>query len=53
VVRSPYNRTPRAERGSRGIALLILDLGARKVWVVRTKPRQLYPREREGNMERR
>jgi hypothetical protein len=26
----PYNRPPRAQKGSRGIALLILDLSARK-----------------------
>jgi hypothetical protein len=34
--------------GSRGIALLILDLdlGARRGWVVSTTPRPLYPRER-------
>jgi hypothetical protein len=31
--RSPYNRPRRAQRGSRGIALLILDLGARRRWV--------------------
>jgi hypothetical protein len=28
--RSPYNRPRRAHRGSKGIALLILDLGARR-----------------------
>jgi hypothetical protein len=33
--------------GSRGIALLILDLGARREWVVSTTPRPLYPRERQ------
>jgi hypothetical protein len=32
--RSPYNRPRRAHRGSRGIALLILDLGARRGWVL-------------------
>jgi hypothetical protein len=36
----------RAQRGSRGIALLILDLRARRGWVVSTTPRPLYPRER-------
>jgi hypothetical protein len=46
--RSPYNRPRRAQRGSRGIALLILDLGARREWVVSTTPRPLYPRERPG-----
>jgi hypothetical protein len=29
--------------GSRGIALLILDLGARMGWVVSTTPQRLYP----------
>jgi hypothetical protein len=35
-----------AQRGSSGIALLILDLGARRGWVVSTTPRPLYPWER-------
>jgi hypothetical protein len=36
--------------GSRSIAiaLLILDLGARRGWVDSTMPRPLYPRERPG-----
>jgi hypothetical protein len=34
--------------GSRGIALLILNLGTRREWVVGTTPRPLYPRERPG-----
>jgi hypothetical protein len=46
--RSPYNRPPRAHRGSRGIALLMLDLGTRRGWVVSTMPRPLYPPERPG-----
>jgi hypothetical protein len=29
-----YYRPPRAQRGSRGIDLLILNLGARRGWVV-------------------
>jgi hypothetical protein len=37
---------PMAHRGSRIIALLIRDLGARKGWVVSITPRPLYPRER-------
>jgi hypothetical protein len=45
---SPYNRPPRARRGSRGIALLIPNLGARRGWVVSTTPRPLYPLERSG-----
>jgi hypothetical protein len=36
-------RPPRAQRGSRGIALLILNLGARRGWVVSTTPRPVYP----------
>jgi hypothetical protein len=42
---SPYNRPPGAYRGSRGIALLILNLGARWWWVVSTTHRPLYPRK--------
>jgi hypothetical protein len=38
----------RAKRGSRVIALLILDLGARMGWVVSITPRPIYPRERPG-----
>jgi hypothetical protein len=45
---SPYNRPRRANRGSRCIALLILDLGARRGWVVSTTPQPLYPREIPG-----
>jgi hypothetical protein len=33
-VKFTENRPSRAKRGSRGIALLILDLGARRGWVV-------------------
>jgi hypothetical protein len=32
----------------RGVALLILDLGARRGWVVSTMPWPLYPREKPG-----
>jgi hypothetical protein len=46
---SPYNRPPRAQKGSRGIALLILNLGARRGWEVSTTPRSLYPRDRPAN----
>jgi hypothetical protein len=38
----------KAQRGSRGIAVLILDPGASWGWVVSTMPRPLYPRERPG-----
>jgi hypothetical protein len=41
-------RPRRAQKGNRGIALLILDLDARRVWVVSTTPQPLYPRERPG-----
>jgi hypothetical protein len=34
--------------GSRGIALLFLNLGTRWGWVVNVTPRPLYPRERPG-----
>jgi hypothetical protein len=37
-----------ALRVRRGIALLFLNLGARREWVVSTTPRSLYPRERLG-----
>jgi hypothetical protein len=39
---------PKAQRGGRGIALLFLDLGARRVWVVSTTPPPPYPWERPG-----
>jgi hypothetical protein len=39
-------RPPKMLRGSRGIALLILDLSARKGWVVSITPQSLYPWER-------
>jgi hypothetical protein len=38
----------KAQRGSTGIALLILDPGASWGLVVSTTPRPLYPRERPG-----
>jgi hypothetical protein len=34
----PYNRPPRAQRGSRDIALFILNLGTRRERVVSTTP---------------
>jgi hypothetical protein len=47
-VKVPRNRPegPEGGGGCRGIALLFLDLGARREWVVSTTPRPLYPRER-------
>jgi hypothetical protein len=35
-------------RGSQGIALLILNLGTRRGWVVSTTPWLLYPQKRPG-----
>jgi hypothetical protein len=37
-----------ALRVGTGIALLFLNLGARRGWMVSTTPRPLYPRERLG-----
>jgi hypothetical protein len=37
-----------AQRGSRSIALFILNLGARRGWVVSTTPRPFYLLERPG-----
>jgi hypothetical protein len=36
------------QRESRGIVLLLHDLGTRWGWVVNATPRQLYPRKRHG-----
>ena len=36
-----------AQRGRAGIALPILDPGAKMGWVFSTTPRPLYPRERD------
>ena len=35
-----------AQKGSRGIAVLMFNLGARLEWVVKATPRPLHPRER-------
>jgi hypothetical protein len=42
---------PEGPEGGRGIALLFLDLGARRGWVFSTTPRSLYHRERPHNEE--
>jgi hypothetical protein len=47
TVEVPRNR-PEGPEGGRGIALLFLDLGARRGWVVSTTPRPLYPRKKPG-----
>jgi hypothetical protein len=46
--KSSRYRPELAYRVGRGIAILFLDLGARRRWVVSTTPRPLYPRERPG-----
>jgi hypothetical protein len=38
------SQAPKAQRESRGIALIIRDLGARRGWVLSTTPRPLYTR---------
>jgi hypothetical protein len=38
----------KAQRGSSGKALLILDPGSSWGWVISTTPRPLYPRKRPG-----
>jgi hypothetical protein len=40
--------TPEGLENGRGTALIFLDLGTRRGWVVSTTPRPLYPRERPG-----
>jgi hypothetical protein len=50
-VKVPCNR-PEGPEGGRVIAVLFLDLGARRGWVVSTMPRPLYPRERPGQAHR-
>jgi hypothetical protein len=48
-VKVPRNRPEGPEGGGgRSIALLFLDLGARRGWVVSTTPLSLYPREKPG-----
>jgi hypothetical protein len=39
-------RVPLRSPRKKALALLILNLGARREWVISTTPRQLYPRER-------
>jgi hypothetical protein len=46
-VNSSLDQATKAQRGSRGIALLF-NLGAGWEWVVNATPRSLYPRERPG-----
>jgi hypothetical protein len=47
-IKFTIKQATKAHRGSRGIALLFLDLSTRKGWVVSTTPRLLYPQERPG-----
>jgi hypothetical protein len=46
-VKVSLEQVMKAQRGSRGIALLFFNLGARWGWVVNSTPRPLYPRERD------
>jgi hypothetical protein len=48
IVKVSRNRPEGPKGGGRSIALLFPDLGARRRWVVSTRPRPLYPRERPG-----
>jgi hypothetical protein len=44
-----YSSSYTGHQGPRGgVAVLILDLGARRGWVVSTTPQLLYPQERPG-----
>jgi hypothetical protein len=45
MVKFTLEQATKAQRGSRGIALLSLYLGARWRWVINATPRPLYPRE--------
>jgi hypothetical protein len=48
-VKVPRNR-PEGPEGGRGIALLFLDLSARRGWVISTTPRLLYPQGQSGHV---
>jgi len=43
---SPRNMPMKAQKGSRGIAVLMFNFSARLGWVVKATPRPLHPRER-------
>jgi hypothetical protein len=45
----PFKSAVHSSKGSGSIALLILNLGARRGWVFSTTPQPIYPRERPGN----
>jgi hypothetical protein len=47
-VKFTLKQATKAQRGSRGIALLFFNLGARGMWVVNSTIRPYYPRERPG-----
>jgi hypothetical protein len=47
-VKFTVQQATKAQRGRRGIALLIHDFGARRGWVVSTMPQPLYAHERPG-----
>jgi hypothetical protein len=46
-VKLTIEQARKAQRGSRGVALLLLNLGARWMWVVSAMPWLLYPMERD------
>ena len=47
-VKFTLEQAMKAQRGSRGIAPLIPNLGTRWGWVVNATPRPIYPQERPG-----
>ena len=47
-VKFTLEQATKAQRGSRGAAILLLNLGARWRWVVNATIRPLHPRERPG-----
>jgi hypothetical protein len=44
-VKLTLEQAMKAQRGSRGIALLLFNLVARWGWVINATPRPLYPKE--------
>jgi hypothetical protein len=47
IIKFTLEQATKAQKGIRGIALLVLNLGARWGWVVNVTSRPLYPRERD------
>jgi hypothetical protein len=48
IMKFTIDRAMKTQRGSRGIALLFLDLGAAKVWAINATLRSPYPRGRHS-----